>query len=228
MKPPQRAHAEHRPADTSRSEGGRQKARPAHPASSAFGQWSDHARLARAYESNAELDRRFEAAVFDWDGTAVADRDGRCERAAQASRRTARTGFDLALITGTADRQRRQPAWPSPSRAGRIIVACNSGSEVFELTAVGPVALERHVASNEEEELLDRAAELTVERLAERGLSASIISDRLNRRRIDLFPRPRRRENAGSRRSIRGGNRELRAVEITRNARSRPGLPIPA
>jgi trehalose/maltose hydrolase-like predicted phosphorylase len=75
-----------------------------------------------------------------------------------------------------------------PHGPGRIIVGCNRGSEVYELTSVGPVPLERRVASAAEDEMLDRAAELARERLGAKGLTVSIVSDRLNRRKIDLIP----------------------------------------
>ena len=42
----------------------------------------------------------------------------------------------------------------------------------------------------EEDAALSRAAQLTVERLQARGLRAEIVSERLNRRKIDLIPEP--------------------------------------
>jgi hypothetical protein len=40
-----------------------------------------------------------------------------------------------------------------------------------------------------------RAAQLTVERLAVRGLATRIVSERLNRRKIDLIPEPGREDS---------------------------------
>ena len=99
-------------------------------------------------------------------------------------------GFDLAVITGTNIGNVDGQLALRPQGPGRIIVACNRGSEVYELTSVGPALLERRVASAAEDEMLDRAAELASERLGARGLTVSVISDRLNRRKIDLIPLP--------------------------------------
>ena len=54
----------------------------------------------------------------------------------------------------------------------------------------GPQLVYRRTASAEEHAALSRAAQLTVERLAVRGLAARIVSERLNRRKIDLIPEP--------------------------------------
>ena len=44
------------------------------------------------------------------------------------------------------------------------------------------------MATDAEDAALTRAAELTVERLAARGLETRVVSQRLNRRKIDLIP----------------------------------------
>ena len=46
----------------------------------------------------------------------------------------------------------------------------------------------RYRRRRDEDAALSRAAQLTVERLAARGLTARIVSERLNRRKIDLIP----------------------------------------
>ena len=136
------------------------------------------------------LDHRFEAAAFDWDGTAVTDRKADASRLRELFGALLEAGFDLAVITGTHIGNVDGQLGLRPHGPGKIIVACNRGSEVYELTSVGPVLLERRVASAEEDEMLDRAAELARERLGAKGLTASVISDRLNRRKIDLIPLP--------------------------------------
>jgi trehalose/maltose hydrolase-like predicted phosphorylase len=148
------------------------------------------AELGRGDGSELALKRRFEAAVFDWGGTAVADDQADASRLRELSASLLDTGFDLAVITGSHVDSIDRQLDLRPHGPGRIIVACNRGSEVYELTPVGPVALERRVASAHEEALLDRSAKLTVERLAQRGLAVSVVSDRLNRRKIDLIPLP--------------------------------------
>lgn len=138
----------------------------------------------------ATLGHRFEAVMFDWDGTAVTDRKADASELRELFGALVDAGFDLAVVTGTHIGNVDGQLGLRPHGPGRIIVACNRGSEVYELTSVGPVLLQRRTASSEEDELLDRAAELASARLRERGLTVSVISDRLNRRKIDLIPLP--------------------------------------
>ena len=58
-------------------------------------------RLARADGSAIALQRRFEAAVFDWDGTAVTDRQADASELRELFAELLEAGFDLAIITGT-------------------------------------------------------------------------------------------------------------------------------
>ena len=136
------------------------------------------------------LERRFEAVVFDWDGTAVPDRAEDASELCAVVERLCAVGVYLAVVTGTylenIDGQlRARPATP-----GCLVLALNRGSEVFVVDETGPHLKHRRRATPDEDAALDAAAELTVRRLAERGLSAEIVSRRLNRRKIDLIPLP--------------------------------------
>ncbi len=99
-------------------------------------------------------------------------------------------GVDVAVVSGThvgnVDGQLRA----RPTGPGRLLLALNRGSELFEVGAYGPTLLSSRVATPEEDEALDRSAAETVARLAARGLEARIVSQRLNRRKIDLIPVP--------------------------------------
>ncbi len=99
-------------------------------------------------------------------------------------------GFDVVVITGThvenVDRQLRA----RPEGPGRLLLGVNRGSEVFECGRDGPTLLLRREASTEENNQLDRAAALTVDRLRQRGLEATIVAQRLNRRKVDIIPLP--------------------------------------
>ncbi len=139
---------------------------------------------------SARLERRFEAAVFDWDGTAVPDRDAPAGRVRQVLERLCEHGFDVGVVTGThVDNVDGQLA-ARPTGPGRLYLCLNRGSEVFAVGPQGPRLLNRRVASEEEEAALTAAAELTVERLAAKGLRATIVAERLNRRKVDLIPEP--------------------------------------
>jgi trehalose/maltose hydrolase-like predicted phosphorylase len=138
----------------------------------------------------AELDRRFEAIIFDWDGTAVPDRKADSAGLRELVEAACGAGLELAVVTGThvgnVDGQlRARPAGP-----GRLYLCMNRGSEVFRADESGVHLLERREASAGEEVALDEAAKQTVSLLRERGLHAEIVSQRLNRRKIDLIPEP--------------------------------------
>src|ERR1700730_4492587 len=138
----------------------------------------------------AEIARRFEALVFDWDGTAVPDREADATRVRQLVEALCAAGMHIVVVSGThvgnVDGQLRA----SPSGPGRLLLALNRGSELFEVDADGPRLVARRDATREEDEALTRAAEKIVVRLGARGLDARIVSQRLNRRKIDLIPEP--------------------------------------
>ncbi|MEX2613510.1 MAG: glycosyl hydrolase family 65 protein [Gaiellaceae bacterium] len=136
------------------------------------------------------LDRRFEAVIFDWDGTAVPDRGADAGELRVLVEELCAHGLDLIVITGThvgnVDEQlRARPAGP-----GRLYFCVNRGSEVFAANEDGIELLQRREATPEEEAALDRAATATVEELGRHGLTAEVVSQRLNRRKIDLIPEP--------------------------------------
>src|SRR6266511_4778539 len=137
-----------------------------------------------------ELARRFEAIVFDWDGTAVSDRNADTSAVRASIEALCAAGMDLAVVTGThignVDGQlRARPLGP-----GRLYLCLNRGSEVFVVDEQGPRLLHRRVAAEAEEAALDAAAGATVAALAARGLRAEVVSQRLNRRKIDVIPEP--------------------------------------
>jgi len=138
----------------------------------------------------AQLARRFEAIVFDWDGTAVPDRAAEASRLRQLVGELSDAGVHLAVVTGThignVDGQLRA----RPQGHGRLYLCLNRGSEVFVVGTAGPEIVFRREASPAENEALDAAATATVAQLGARGLRAEIVSQRLNRRKIDLIPEP--------------------------------------
>ena len=141
-------------------------------------------------ELSAALDRRFEAFVFDWDGTAVPDRQADASAVRAAVERICALGADVAVITGTHIGNVDPQLGARPTGPGRLFLCLNRGSEVFRVDADGPQLIERRQATPEEEAALDEAAAEVVARLAEKGLRAEIVSQRLNRRKVDLIPEP--------------------------------------
>jgi hypothetical protein len=135
----------------------------------------------------ADLDRRFEALIFDWDGTAAPDRAADAAAVRAAVQDACALGLDVAVVSGThvgnIDGQLRA----RPRGPGELHLLLNRGSEVFRAGTGGVELLERRTASDVQEAALDRAAELAVQRLGARGLEARVVSQRLNRRKIDLI-----------------------------------------
>ena len=136
------------------------------------------------------LGRRFEAAIFDWDGTAVPDRDADASGLRTLVEDGCELGMHIAVVSGTdlgnVDRQ----LGARPEGPGTLHLLLNRGSEVYGVGRQGVRLLGRRSATAAEAAALSAAAELTVKRLAELGLSAKVVSEPLNRRKIDLIPGP--------------------------------------
>jgi trehalose/maltose hydrolase-like predicted phosphorylase len=136
----------------------------------------------------APLDRRFEAVLFDWDGTAVPDRRAGAARARELVEELCALGLHLGVVTGTHVGNVDGQLGARPAGPGRLYLCMNRGSEVFRADRDGVRLVYRREATAEEDAALDAAAEATVEALARRGLRTAIVSQRLNRRKIDLIP----------------------------------------
>ncbi|HUP31620.1 MAG TPA: glycosyl hydrolase family 65 protein [Gaiellaceae bacterium] len=145
---------------------------------------------ARTGPLSERLDRRFEAAVFDWDGTAVPDRRTSAFRLRLLVEKLSRAGFHIVVVSGTnlanVDGQLRA----RPTGPGRLLLCLSRGSEVFSIGPAGPELIFRRTATAAEDAALTAAAELVRDRLAEHGLRVAIVAARLNRRKLDLIPEP--------------------------------------
>jgi trehalose/maltose hydrolase-like predicted phosphorylase len=138
----------------------------------------------------APLARRFEAIVFDWVGTAVPDRHADATRLRRLVEDACSAGIELAIVSGTHVENVDGQLQARPAGPGGLVLLLNRGSEVFRVDRDGPQLVQRRTATPEEDAALSRAAELTVERLAARGLKAQMGSEGLNHRKIDLIPEP--------------------------------------
>jgi len=136
------------------------------------------------------LERRFEALIFAWDGTAVADRAAFAGRVRQAVESACGLGLNVAVVSATHVETIDGQLAARPQGPGELHLLLNRGSEVCRAQPAGVELMLRRTASKREDAALDRAAALTIERLGEHGLTARIASQRLNRRTIDLIPEP--------------------------------------
>jgi hypothetical protein len=125
------------------------------------------------------LDRRLEAVVFDWDGTAVPDRAADATDVRHATEELCALGMEVVVVTGThvgnVDGQLRA----RPHGPGRLHLCLNRGSEAFQVDERGAELVARREASADEDAALSAAAEATVAKLAKRGLRAEIVSQRV-------------------------------------------------
>lgn len=136
----------------------------------------------------------FRALVFDWDGTAVVNRQENAVALVRLLDVLLRQGVWIVIVTGTnfenVDRQLRGKLGPAVRRT--LLVCVNRGSEVYGFDdAGGAVCRWRRVASPDEEAALTAVAEGvrdTIQR--QTGLEIGIVYNRLNRRKVDLIPLP--------------------------------------
>lgn len=136
------------------------------------------------------VDETFEALVFDWDGTAAPDRHADASAIRQRVEALCAAGVHVFVVSGTHVGNVDGQLQARPSGPGRLHLCLNRGSEVFDVGASGPELEWRRTATDAEERALDRAAARAVECLRHRGIDARVVSQRLNRRKIDLIPEP--------------------------------------
>jgi trehalose/maltose hydrolase-like predicted phosphorylase len=136
------------------------------------------------------LDRRFEAVVFDWDGTAVPDRSADASELRALVEELCALGLDLVVITGTHVGNVDGQLGARPAGPGHLYFCVNRGSEVYAASPDGIELVDRRQATPAEDAALDAAAAETVAELGRRGVTAAVVSHRLNRRKIDLIPEP--------------------------------------
>jgi trehalose/maltose hydrolase-like predicted phosphorylase len=97
------------------------------------------------------LDRRFEAIIFHWDGSAGPDRVADAIRLRRLIEGSCAAGIEVAIISGatleTVDEQlRARPAGP-----GRLMLALHDHSEAFRIDQAGPQMMQRRVITAEVE-----------------------------------------------------------------------------
>lgn len=135
-------------------------------------------------------DNSFDAIVFDWDGTAVPNRDASAEALRSRIEALCRCGIDIAVVSGTHVDNVDMQLMARPRGPGRLWLCVNRGSQVAVVGPDGPSMVFERRATPAEESTLDRAASLAMKRLGEFGLVTRLVSQRMNRRKIDLIDEP--------------------------------------
>jgi len=80
---------------------------------------------------------RYEALIFDWDGTAVPDRSADASHLRALVADASRLGLDLAVVTGTHVENVDEQLAVRPDGAGELHMLVNRGSEVFRVDPQG-------------------------------------------------------------------------------------------
>ncbi len=136
--------------------------------------------------------RPFGLVVFDWDGTAVRDRQEDASELRARLLALMEHGVVIVVITGTNIRNIASQLSLEGCRLprGRLYAATNRGSEVYVFTPDGrPERIVYRQALPAENAALDRIATSLQAELQQRtGLPIAVVFDRLNRRKIDLIP----------------------------------------
>ena len=98
----------------------------------------------------AALDRRFEAAILDWEEAAVADRHADGSWLRSVVEELCGLGFDLAVVTDFDVDDVADQLGARPSGPGRLVFCADGGSAVFEAGAHGLDLLHRRQESHVE------------------------------------------------------------------------------
>lgn len=140
------------------------------------------------------LSRRYRILIFDWDGTAVASRHSPVDHLVWRTEALLGRGLWLAAVTGTNfDNLNKQFfCCLHPKIKGNLLACVNRGSEVYGFDSSGnPIRVWRREAEEAEEAMMDEAVSMAKHILEEQhGLVTRIISNRLNRRKLDMMPFP--------------------------------------
>lgn len=128
--------------------------------------------------------------VFDWDGTAVADREPDSARHLMGPlERVIEHGVRLYVVTGTKhDWIANQLRGLNPDHSPQVIICCNRGSEVYRLGSDGAALLYRRTITDQEQQALNAVGASLIRPLIDAGHHVRLVTDRLNRIKIDLLP----------------------------------------
>src|SRR5665647_912364 len=104
------------------------------------------------------LDRGFAVICFEWDGTAVADRQADATAVRSRVERLTALGVDIAIVSGANVKNVDGQLHARPAVEGHLFLFLSRGSEVYVVGPNGPRLLERRQATDVEEAQLTAAA----------------------------------------------------------------------
>ncbi len=141
---------------------------------------------AGAWSSPVDLEESFEALIFDWEGTAVADGSSDAAPLRHRLEELSTRGVHVFVVGDVEVEAIEGQLGARPRGPGALHLCGDHGSEISEITSAGRRTVWRRPVGPEEDRALDGAVDQTVERLASLGLGARATTIRPHRRRIDL------------------------------------------
>lgn len=139
-----------------------------------------------------KLNKKFKAIIFDWDGTAVKNRNVPVDDLLPRLETLLEKNVKLIIITGTnfdnVDVQFCQKVKPELKK--NLYVCVNRGSEVYGFNKNGKIeVLHKRTATPEENKVMDEISGWIVDLLRrEYDLHTRVVYNRYNRRKLDLIP----------------------------------------
>lgn len=128
--------------------------------------------------------------VCDWDGTAVTHRSqAAASHLVAPLERVLELGLHVYVVTGT--RHEHVAASLSvlrPDLKDRVVICSNRGSEVYRLADSGPSLLSFREITPDESRAISAVVASLETRLVNAGHDVRIVSNRLNRTKVDLLP----------------------------------------
>src|SRR4051794_21905154 len=94
-------------------------------------------------------DRTFEAIVFDWEGTAVPDRDADATAVRRAVEALCAAAAEVIVVSGTDVGDVDGQLLARPTGPGHLHLCLNRGSEVYEVGPDGPELVCRQASADE-------------------------------------------------------------------------------
>lgn len=138
------------------------------------------------------LNKKFKIIAFDWDGTAVVNRQSDASIVTAKLEELLNLGVYIVVITGTNfnNIDRQFSSFINGKHKQNLFICTNRGSEVFGFNEnSAPVILYKLEATEEEKELMDKVVIRLKEIMQEISIAnVNIVFNRLNRRKFDLLP----------------------------------------
>lgn len=145
--------------------------------------------------SSAQKPTLYDLIIFDWDGTAVPDRESPIPDLLAALNRVLKDATIVCVVvTGTnAQNILDQGLSQLTCQAKQSLYLCtNRGSEVWGFNPSGvSTQLYKRQATSAENHALDHAAISLQRDIEARGVKSEVVFKRLNRRKVDLIPETR-------------------------------------